>query len=72
MGRLRTRLAKLEGGRVPPGACDGAGNTYLLNDDGFDPARVPRCRRCGGQHAVVIHEVVVGVDDPRPPAGGAE
>ncbi len=60
MKRLAARLAKLERGRASPEACDGMGNTHLVNDpDAFDPARLPRCRKCGGQHAVVIQEVVV-------------
>jgi len=63
MGRFHTRLKKLEGGRVSPEACDGMGNTYLINDDEFDPARVPRCRKCGGQHPLVITHVIVERDD---------
>jgi hypothetical protein len=60
MRRLAARLAKLEALRVSPEECDGMGNTHLVNDrDAFDPARVPRCRTCGGQHAIVIREVVV-------------
>jgi hypothetical protein len=74
MGRFRARLARLEEARVPSGACDGTGNTYLVNDEeAADPARVPRCRRCGGQHALVIEEVVVTSRDDLPPgylAGG--
>ncbi len=68
MGRFHTRLRKLECGRVSPETCDGMGNTYLINDDEFDPARVPPCRKCGGQHAVVIEEVVVGPDGREVPA----
>ncbi len=63
MGRFQMRLKKLEHGRVPPGECDGRGETYLINDEDFDPARVPRCRKCGGQHPLVIEEVVVELDD---------
>ncbi len=74
MSRFHARLAKLEVARVTPGACDGTGNTYLVNDEeASDPARVPRCRRCGGRHALVIEEVVVTSRDDLPPgylAGG--
>jgi ribosomal protein L37E len=67
--RHGARLRRLEGARPRPEGCDRVCGLLIDNGDGvprvgmhglpFDPATSTSCRRCGGQHYVVVRVVVV-------------